>query len=327
MLNRPSSMTLCVAILMAVMLSRTSTASALMVGGGGSPKTDCLTVFDADVNYPSSKPKSIRCVDGDPCDLDGEVNGSCQFRVSVCANYAGDDRCALVGVDSVVVDHALDNGDRRFDPEFQALQSRIDGSIDPPNGEQPGPCTTATNFHVAVLGPFANDACKRGRKDIRITTRSTPIGGKLYKDKDKLQLTCEPAPAGCDPNSLYTGTFDRIQRQIFNQTCAVSGCHDSQSQAGGMILEVGAAYNNLVGVTPTNAAAAAAGWKRVMTTGPGSGDPNTSFIYHKLTGDLQSGMGQRMPLIGASLDPVLIDIIRLWIEAGAPDMGWVPGTD
>jgi uncharacterized membrane protein YphA (DoxX/SURF4 family) len=49
--------------------------------------------------------------------------------------------------------------------------------------------------------------------------------------------------------------------------------------------------------------------------------------YHKLTGDLQSGMGQRMPLIGASLDPALIDIIRLWIEAGAPQTGWVPGTD
>jgi hypothetical protein len=64
-----------------------------------------------------------------------------------------------------------------------------------------------------------------------------------------------------------------------------------------------------------------------MTTGPSSGDPSTSFIYHKLTGDLQLGMGQRMPLIGASLDPALIDIIRLWIEAGAPQTGWVPGTD
>jgi hypothetical protein len=325
MLDRPNAMTLRVAMLLAVALCAASDASALTVSGGGSPKTDCLTVFDADANYPSSAPKSIRCVDGDPCDVDGEVNGSCQFRVAVCANYAGDDRCTLAGVESVVVDHALDNGDRRFDPEFQALQSRIDNSIDPPSSD--ASCTVPTNLHVPLLGPFTNNVCKRGRKEIRITTRSTPIGGKVYKDKDKFRLTCDPAPAGCDPNSLYTGTFDRIQRQIFNQSCAVSGCHDSQSQTGGMILEVGAAYTNLVNVTPNNATAAAAGWKRVMTTGPSSGDPNTSFIYHKLTGDLQPGMGQGMPLIGASLDPALIDIIRLWIEAGAPETGWVPGTD
>jgi hypothetical protein len=325
MLDRPSSMTLRVAILMAAALSAAPTARALTVGGGGSPKTDCLIVFEADANYRPSKPKSIRCVDGDPCDVDGEVNGSCQFQVGVCANYAGDDRCTLVGVDSVVVDHALDNGDRRFDPEFQALESRIDNSIDPPSNS--ASCTVPTNLHVPVLGPFANNACKRGRKEIRITTRSIPIAGKVYKDKDKFQLTCYPALAGCDPNTFYMGTFDRIQRQIFNQSCAVSGCHDSQSQAAGMILETGASYTSLVDVTPNNGTAAAAGWKRVMTTGPGSGDPNTSFIYHKLTGDLQPGMGQRMPLIGAALDPALIDIIRLWIEAGAPQMGWVPGTD
>jgi hypothetical protein len=34
-----------------------------------------------------------------------------------------------------------------------------------------------------------------------------------------------------------------------------------------------------------------------------------------------------MPLIGPPLDAHLIDVIRLWIDAGAPDTGWVPGTD
>jgi hypothetical protein len=319
-------MTLCVAMLMAVTLVATSSAAAI-VFGGGSPKTDCLTVFDAAANYPTSRPKSIRCVDGDPCDVDGEVNGSCQFEVGVCANDPGDGRCTLVGVgvESITVDHALDDGERKFDPEFQALQTRINNAIEPPSTD-PG-CTTPTNMHVVVLGPFANNSCKRGRKDVRLTAISQPSGGKFYKDKDKLQLVCDPAPAGCDPGDLYDSTFDRIQRQIFNQTCAVSGCHDSQTQAGSMVLEVGASHGNLVDVTPTNPTAAAAGWKRVMTTGASSGDPDTSFIYHKLTGDLDSGMGQRMPLIGPSLDETLIEIIRLWIEAGAPLDGWVAGTD
>src|ERR1043165_1221873 len=266
MVDSPSSMTLRVAIFVIVTLSVAPSARALTVGGGGSPKTDCLTVFDADANYPLSKPKSIRCTDGDPCDADHEVNGSCQFQVAVCANYAGDDRCTLVGVDSIVVDHALDNGDRRFDPEFQALQTRIDSKIDPPSSS--ANCTVPTNLHVPVLGPFANNACKRGRKDIRITTRSTPIAGKIYKDRDKFQLTCEPALTGCDPGSFYAGTFDRIQRQIFNQSCAVSGCHDSQSKQANLLLETGAARSNLINVTPYNPAAAAAGWMRVTVTDP-----------------------------------------------------------
>ena len=317
-------MTLCVAMLMAIALA--SHASAI-VFGGGSPRTDCLSVFNAAANYPEGRAKSIRCVDGDPCDVDNEVNGSCQFEVGVCANDPGDGRCTVagVGVASITIDHALDNGDRKFDPEFQALQSRIDNAIDPPSTEPA--CTTPTNMHVAVQGPFAGNTCKRGRKYVRLTAISQPSEGRFYKDKDRLQLVCDPAPAGCDPGDLYDGTFDRIQRQIFNQTCAVSGCHDSQSQAGGMILEIGASHANLVDATPTNPAAAAAGWKRVMTTGPNSGDPDSSFIYHKLTGDLDPDMGPRMPLVGPSLDPALIEIIRLWIEAGAPAAGWVPGTD
>jgi hypothetical protein len=317
-------MTLCVAMT-ALALLIASTVSAVTVGGGGSAKTDCLFVFDAAANDPASRPKSIRCVDGDPCDADGTVNGSCQFAIGACANYAGDARCTLVGVSSVVVAHALDNGDPKFDTEYQAFQNRIDNGIDPPTSS--ASCALPTNVHVPVLGPFSGNKCKRGRKEIRVETLSAPIAGKIYKDKDKLQLTCDPAPAGCDPGAFYTGTFDRIQKQIFNQSCAVSGCHDSQSQTGGMILEVGASHTNLVDVTPQNSTAAAAGWKRVMTTGPDSGDPDLSFIYHKLTGDLDAGMGQRMPLFGAALPPELIEIIRLWIEAGAPEMGWVPGTD
>ena len=49
---------------------------AVIVGGGGSHATDCLLVFEADANWPSDPDrtrKEIRCVDGDPCDLDGTV--------------------------------------------------------------------------------------------------------------------------------------------------------------------------------------------------------------------------------------------------------------
>jgi hypothetical protein len=34
-----------------------------------------------------------------------------------------------------------------------------------------------------------------------------------------------------------------------------------------------------------------------------------------------------MPLDRPKLDKSLIDVITLWVAAGAPAAGWVPGTD
>jgi hypothetical protein len=68
---------------------------------------------------------------------------------------------------------------------------------------------------------------------------------------------------------------DRIQRQIFNQSCAKSGCHDSQTQQGGLLLESGASYTNLIDVAPQNLGAVAAGWKRVDAA---NASAETSFL-------------------------------------------------
>jgi len=303
---------------------------ALIVGGGGGTATECLTVFDAPANYRPEKPSNVLCTDGDPgCDGDGVVNGVCEFPVAVCANSTFDPRCLYVGVHGVEVDHAADDGDPKFDPDFQAVQARIDAQI-PVDTTDPDVCTAPTTIRVPVAGPLGS-LCKRGMKKLRLRTTSTPPPASAPKiDKDKIKLMCEPAvgSGGCDPQVLFTGTFDRIQRQVFNQSCAVSGCHDSQSFAGGMTLEEGTAHGSLVDVTPINAAATAAGWKRVATTGPATGDPAASFIFHKLTGDLPDvSYGERMPRGKPKLDQGLIDIIELWIAAGAPEEGWVPGTD
>jgi hypothetical protein len=304
-----------------------SVAQAVVFGGGGSSRTDCLAVFDAAVNYPPDNPKRFRCKDGDPCDADGLVNGVCAFDVVVCANSTYNPaRCTMNGVDSIVVDHALDNGDRKFDPDFQALQNRIDNAIvgpgDPPNTD-PDACATPSRFLIPVIGPLAGNACKRGKKQVKLTAYAVPVFGVSARDRDKLKMECDAADVGCDPMAIYAGTFDRIQRQIFDQTCAVSGCHDSQSQTGGLLLESGASYGNLIDVTPQSPGAVAAGWKRVDAANMSA---DTSFLFHKLTGDLDGTQGARMPFGRPALDDYLIDIIRLWIEAGAPDTGWVPGT-
>src|SRR5262249_18016070 len=152
-----------------------------------------------------------------------------------------------------------------------------------------------------------------------------------------LQLTCNPGPpppegtgastAPCDPTQLFGGTFDRIQRQIFNQNCALSHCHDSQTHAGDQILDNGpTSYSQIVNHAPNNTAAPDLHWLRIDAV---HASPDTSFMYHKLTGDLpdKTMFGERMPRGRPKLDQFLIDIVKLWIEAGAPDNPtWVPGT-
>src|SRR5262245_43869208 len=108
----------CVVALVAVLVGG-ATAQAIVFGGGGSSRTDCLVVFDAPLNYPTDNPHRYRCADGDPCDADHTVNGVCAFDLGVCANSTYNAaHCTLSGVASITVDHALDNGDRRFDPDF-----------------------------------------------------------------------------------------------------------------------------------------------------------------------------------------------------------------
>jgi len=302
-----------------------ATAGAAVVGGGGGRKQDCLVVLDAPVNDPPARPRHVRCTDGDPaCDADGTVDGVCSVEVRVCIASSFDPVCARSGVESILVDHSLDNGDPRFDPDFQAVAARIAADLSLPSAAT-DVCTGTVTLRIPIRGPLPKDRCRRGKKLLRLT--GIPTDAQAPLDRDKLKLLCEPAADPCDPRDLFSGTFDRIERQIFAPSCAVGGCHDSQSRAGGLLLERAGAFSELVDRPPVNPAAAAAGWLRVRTLGNGSGDPETSYLHRKLEGDLESGMGARMPFLRAKLPRYLRELVELWILSGAPETGWVPGTD
>jgi hypothetical protein len=303
-----------------------STSTTIIIGGGGGARSDCLLVLGLAPTIPASRPRHYRCADGEACDADGTVNGVCQFSINACSNSTFDSRCTSPGVASSVVDHALDNGDPDFDTEFQALQNVIN-TLDF-DSDTPDDCSTDIDFHVPVQGPFAGNACKRDKKILKITTVSDFVGGTVT-DRDRVRMICDPSPSGCDPQVFYTSAFDRIQRQIFNQSCAVSGCHDSQTyqSSGNLLLEQGSSYGNLVNVTPDNDAAEAAGWLRVNQTSPTTGDPATSLLFRKVDHDLPSSdYGLGMPRLRPKLDQSLIDVIEAWIIAGAPSTGWPAGT-
>jgi len=306
-------------------------ALAQVVGGGGSPRSDCLGIFDAPANSPAGRPRNIRCVDGEACDADGTVNGVCRVAVGFCANSTQLPACSLQGVEEITVEHAADDGiDPDFDPQLQALQTLIDSAIDLPSNDA-DVCSAPTTFRVPVKGPIGNNRCSAGRARIAVTTVSTFQQGRVYRDRDVLRVTCYPSRTanGCDPQTFFASTFDRVQEQILNTTCATAVCHDSQTVAANLLLEVGASRANLIGVVPTNGAAAGAGWRRIDALGPTSAALETSFLYRKVTGDLPSdSFGLRMPRKRPRLNKTNLEVLRIWIENGAQDesAGWLPGT-
>ena len=98
-------------------------------------------------------------------------------------------------------------------------------------------------------------------------------------------------------------TFERVQTTVFNVSCASSGCHGGSAWPD---LSAGKAYGNIVGVESTQ------GLSLVY-----SSRPDSSYLYLKLLPDAGIS-GERMPLGGPYLDAASLEIVRAWIERGAP---------
>ena len=108
-------------------------------------------------------------------------------------------------------------------------------------------------------------------------------------------------PAGLQP------TLDSIQDNIFTVTCAVSGCHGGPMAQQGLRLDPGFSAGNLINVhSPQDS--------NLIRVVPG--DPDASFIIQKLDGT--QTVGERMPAGGPFLTTAKINVIRQWIQDGAP---------
>jgi len=124
------------------------------------------------------------------------------------------------------------------------------------------------------------------------------------------------------PPSPPESTFSRIQTQVFDVSCSADSCHSSVGRAGGLVLEEGHSWDELMDHAPANPVAASHGWMRVAR-----GEPDRSFLLAKITDNLASGEGQSMPYNAAPLDDETVQVMRAWIAAGAPPEGRVPGDD
>ena len=123
------------------------------------------------------------------------------------------------------------------------------------------------------------------------------------------------------PTFSVEATLPQIQATIFSPTCLDLGCHNAADAQGGLVLEVGRSFGDLVGAPPANAVARTAGFLRVDP-----GHPENSFLITKLTLPtfVDVNFGSRMPLAKPMLDPQQIERLRAWILRGALENEFPP---
>jgi hypothetical protein len=103
-------------------------------------------------------------------------------------------------------------------------------------------------------------------------------------------------------------TFAQVQAQIFTPNCAKAGCHAASAASGGMVLEAGRSYGEIV----NRPAVGNASLDRVEP-----GNPERSYLIRKLRGDSDI-TGSQMPLDNpGSLTREQMDGLVGWVRAGA----------
>ena len=123
-----------------------------------------------------------------------------------------------------------------------------------------------------------------------------------------------------ETGTVDNSTYHDIQDYVFDKSCANSVCHAAPANSANLNLTYGLSYQALVGRTPQNPAAAAAGMKLVDP-----GNPANSFLLTKLMGPANPEFGAKMPFQAGSIHAAKIDAIRKWIEAGASEDALLAG--
>lgn len=101
----------------------------------------------------------------------------------------------------------------------------------------------------------------------------------------------------CNYEDKKQSSFEQLQNQLLNTSCAISGCHQSTSEPGflqhGLVLEQSVAYQNLIDQKQKNANALADGLLLIKPF-----KTKESLLYHKLnfTSHHTSNDGNKMPL-------------------------------
>ncbi len=119
----------------------------------------------------------------------------------------------------------------------------------------------------------------------------------------------DPTPATLTVNVVAaTATLTQVQAAVFTTSCAFANCHGTSPQRG-LSLVAGQTHSNTVNVPSVEQPS-------LDRIEPGS--PEQSYLWRKVTRD-PSVTGAFMPIGAPPLNQTQLDLLRSWIEAGAPN--------
>lgn len=109
-------------------------------------------------------------------------------------------------------------------------------------------------------------------------------------------------------------TLAALQVNVFDRSCALSGCHAGSTAPLGLRLDAGFSYAQLVG---------RASVERPDRLRVAPGSPDASYLVQKVEG--VATVGGRMPLNLPPLGADAVAALRAWIAAGAPPTAGATG--
>jgi hypothetical protein len=235
---------------------------------------------------------------------------------------------APVAIALTPVDNATNDGFNvvpSFAPPFTAgemANNPPNGTILAPTGDETITAGGAVNFEGSAVDPDGDDMTYLWDFGDGITTTVLVPGDHTYSDAGSytVTFTATDSHGASDPTpdtrlitveaaSGSEATFTMVQQQIFSASCAFSGCHGGNTPSEGLSLESGEAYNEIVNVPSSQMSSL----DRIEPN-----NPESSYLYLKVIDD-SSISGARMPRGAAALSQDLIDLLRDWIERGAPN--------
>jgi PKD repeat protein len=236
---------------------------------------------------------------------------------------------APVTVTMTPVDNATNDGFYVVPSFAPFVQSHGGNGNNPPNGTIIAPVSNPTisegeavTFEGSAEDPDGDAMTYRWDFGDGTTTDVLSPGAHTYSDSGTYTatFTVTDSNGSSDPTpdtrmitvqggGGETATFSAVQEQIFTPSCAFSGCHGGASPAEGLNLEAGEAFTEIVNEESS---------QRPSLDLIEPSEPDNSYLYLKVTGD-PSISGSRMPRGGSALSQQLLDLLRDWIERGAPN--------
>jgi hypothetical protein len=156
-----------------------------LVTGGGNPATDCaMEAYGIQLDpTPGRMARSAVCTDGDACDADGTVNGSCDFPLGLCLNVNDPALadCTPTAIASVELLGAK--------PESAAVTDLVTraSSLLPTSDST----CVFSNGVVVPVRTLASGATRPGKQTVKL--RATTDDAHPVRDGDVIRLVCRPA--------------------------------------------------------------------------------------------------------------------------------------